>query len=67
MAARAEAMLLRHHETLARAALGMGFVFGFVYTTKTGTSPLAWVYGASRETVVSANARDVTTRATARP
>ena len=36
-----ETALLRNHERLGKIALTGGFAFGFAYTTKTGTSPLA--------------------------
>jgi len=36
-----ETLLLRNHERLGKIALTGGFAFGFAYTTKTGTSPLA--------------------------
>jgi len=36
-----ERALLRNHERLGKIALTGGFAFGFAYTTKTGTSPLA--------------------------
>jgi hypothetical protein len=30
---------------LAKAALASGFAFGFVYTSKTGVSPMAGIFG----------------------
>lgn len=42
---RVESLLIRHHERLARAALGGGFAFGFLYTAKTGTSPVSDALG----------------------
>jgi hypothetical protein len=35
-----ERALVRHHSALARVALGSGFCYGFVYTTRTGRSPM---------------------------
>jgi hypothetical protein len=33
-------LLARNHNVLAKACLGGGFSFGFLYTNKTGTSPI---------------------------
>ena len=37
--------LVRYHDALAKAALASGFAFGFVYTSKTGVSPMAGIFG----------------------
>jgi len=36
-------VVLRHHNSLAKIALGAGFTYGFVYTTNVGESPFAKV------------------------
>ena len=53
-----ERALLRNHERLGKIALTGGFAFGFAYTTKTGTSPLAgWGWTPRRS---EASAREAT-------
>ena len=37
--------LVRYHDALAKAALASGFAFGFAYTSKTGVSPMAGIFG----------------------
>ena len=52
-----ETALLRNHERLGKIALTGGFAFGFAYTTKTGTSPLAGWGWTPRTREASARAR----------
>lgn len=40
-------LLVRNHNVLAKACLGSGFTFGFLYTNNTGTSPIRDVASAA--------------------